>query len=72
MKIPRIIEGIESVEEFEKYESAIRILLADLFPMLLTNNEIKAVTIPYYFNILNLTDRFKRILEETGPYFTLS
>lgn len=71
-KYPELIEGIESVEEFEKYESVIRVLLADLFPMLLSNNEIKAVTIPYYFNILNLTQRFQRILEEAGPDFKLS
>lgn len=71
-KYPELIHGIESVEEFEKYESVIRILLADLFPKLLSNNEIKAVTIPYYFNILNLTQRFQRILDEAGPNYKLS
>jgi hypothetical protein len=71
-KYPELIQGIESMEEFQKYESVIKVLLADLFPMLLSNNEIKAVTIPYYFNILNLTQRFKRILEDAGPDYQIS
>lgn len=71
-KYPELIQGIESMEEFQKYESVIKVLLADLFPMLLSNNEIKAVTIPYYFNILNLTQRFQRILEDAGPDYQIS
>ncbi len=71
-KYPELIEGIDKVEDLEKYEPVIKVLLSDLFPALLTNNEIKAVTIPFYPKILNLTQRFKKILEDSGSEFEMN
>jgi hypothetical protein len=39
--------GIEDLSTIENNKTLIKYLLADLFPTSLTNNEIKAVTIPF-------------------------
>jgi len=46
--------------------------LSDLFPATLTNEEIKAVTIPYQNKILNPTAKFSRILESSGAAFEIN
>lgn len=71
-KYPELLCGIERFEELEKYEPVIKVLLADLFPMLLSKNEIKAVTIPYHLKILNLSERFQKILSDAGESFELN
>lgn len=46
-------------------------LLKELFPPLLSNNEIKAVGIPFANFIYNPTKRFQKILENAGEEFYL-
>lgn len=46
-------------------------LLSELFPPLLTNNEIKAVGIPFANFIYNPTKRFQKIIENAGEDFYL-
>lgn len=71
-KYPELINGIENMEDLPKYESILKILLADLFPKALTNNEIKAVTIPFHTYTFNHTERLKKILAEAGTDFQLN
>lgn len=71
-KYPELINGIENQDDLPKYEGILKILLADLFPKALTNNEIKAVTIPFHTYAFNHTQRFKKILSEAGADFTLN
>lgn len=68
-KYPELIDGIEKAEDIPKYESIIKVLLADLFPKSLTHNEIKAVTIPFHLHTFNHTERFKKILKEAGESY---
>ncbi len=68
-KYPELINGIENIEEIKKYEPIIAVLLADLFPKSLTNNEIKAITIPFNTHTFNHTQRFKNILKEAREDF---
>src|SRR5690554_715800 len=68
-KYPDLINGIENIEEIKKYEPVIAVLLADLFPRSLTNNEIKAITIPFHIHTFNYTERFKKILKEARQDF---
>lgn len=68
-KYPELINGIEKMEDLSKYESILKILLADLFPKALTNNEIKAITIPFHTYVFNHTERFKKILSDAGINF---
>ncbi|ASK31892.1 GAF domain-containing protein [Chryseobacterium sp. T16E-39] len=64
-------EGFQDVKLLEKHEDLIRLLLADLFPTGLTNNEIKAASIPLSKITFNYTERFKSILKDAGKDFEI-
>lgn len=65
---PKLEEGLEDPEDLSKYKEVIGILLEDLFPGLLTNNEIKAASLPFHNVIFNATNRFRSILADAGDY----
>ena len=69
---PKLSEGLESAQELNKYKDPIKILLRDLFPEILSNNEIKAVSIPFHDFVFNSTEKFKGILEKAGKEFELN
>lgn len=71
-KYPALIEGIEKTEELKQYEPIIKVLLADLFPSSLTQNEIKAITIPFHSYTFNHTARLDRILSDAGDHYQFS
>lgn len=60
---PELFEGIEDFENLEIYQEQIKILLDDLFPDVLTNNEIKLATVPFRSKIFRKSKRFERIIE---------
>ncbi|MDQ1163434.1 hypothetical protein QE422_003802 [Chryseobacterium sp. SORGH_AS 447] len=64
-------DGFEDTRLLEKNEDLIRLLLADLFPTGLTNNEIKAAGIPLSNITFNYTERFKAILKDAGKDFEI-
>lgn len=64
-------EGFQDLTLLDKYEDLIKLLLADLFPTGLTNNEIKAASIPLSNITFNYTERFKNILKEAGQDFEI-
>lgn len=68
---PKLTEGIEDPTDLKKYQDPIRILLDDLFPGILTNNEIKAASIPFHNIIFNSTQRFRNILNNAGEDYHL-
>ncbi|MCF4102635.1 GAF domain-containing protein [Gillisia sp. M10.2A] len=68
---PKLEEGIEDPDDLYKYKDAIRILLDDLFPSILSNNEIKAATVPFHSIIFNSSNRFRKILANAGDDFEL-
>ncbi|MBK1895418.1 ligand-binding sensor domain-containing protein [Chryseobacterium paridis] len=70
-KFPELKDGFEDVSLLEKHEELIRLLLADLFPTGLTNNEIKAASIPLSKITFNYTERFKDILKDAGKDFEI-
>ncbi len=59
---PQFWEGVEDADFFTKNATIVQYLLADLFPTALTQNEIKAATIPFYNFTFNYSERFKKIL----------
>jgi hypothetical protein len=69
---PEFISGIENYEIIEKNQELIKNLAADLFPTALTNNEIKAIALPFYDVTFNYSERFKRILNDVGASFDMS
>jgi len=66
---PELENGIETPQQLTNNAELIADLLSDLFPEALTNNEIKAVSIPYMGLSFNQSQRFKRILADAGPDF---
>jgi hypothetical protein len=68
---PELRDGITDSSQIDNNLPLIERLLADLFPAALSNNEIKAVTVPFHNVIINHTDRFKGILKEAGPDFDM-
>ena len=61
---PELIDGLKDETELETNRQLITELLADMFPKALTNNEIKAITIPYQGWLFNESQRFLNILKE--------
>ena len=66
---PELIEGIDDFDKLHDYDEALSTLLDNLFPAVLTKNEIKAATIPFKNKFFNPTKRFAAILKEAGPDF---
>lgn len=64
-------DGFQDTSLLDKHEELIRLLLADLFPTGLTNNEIKAASIPLSDITFNYTERFKNILKDAGKDFEI-
>jgi hypothetical protein len=68
---PQLEEGIDDPADLKKFQDPIRILLNDLFPPILTNNEIKAATLPFHNIIFNASKRFRNILNNAGEDYKL-
>lgn len=69
---PEFREGIDNFEFIKDNEELISYLLADLFPTALTNNEIKAVSLPFHNITFNYSNRFKKILVDAGHTFDMN
>ncbi|TVZ28181.1 hypothetical protein JM83_3289 [Gillisia sp. Hel_I_86] len=69
---PKLEEGIEDPNDLSKFKDVIKILLDELFPKILSKNEIKAATVPFHNLIFNTSKRFKKILDNAGEGFELS
>jgi hypothetical protein len=69
---PELKTGIQDEDQIIQNKELISRLLANLFPKALTENEIKAVSIPYSEIVFNHTERFSKILEAAGPGFAFN
>ncbi|QBA65073.1 GAF domain-containing protein [Muriicola soli] len=66
---PILKEGFTDVALLEEHKDVISIILEDAFSEVLSENEIKAASLPYRDVIFNATDRFKKILKDAGKDF---
>jgi hypothetical protein len=71
-QFPTLTEGIEEVDELIKFKDPIKILLKDLFPEILSENQIKAISVPFHNLIFNSTKAFRKVLKDAGEEFSLS
>jgi hypothetical protein len=71
-KYPELIEGFSDFSLLEKYQEVIEQMLDPLFPEELTNNEIKAASIPFSFTSFKFTNRFENIIKNAGEDFELN
>jgi hypothetical protein len=69
---PEFKTGIEDFEMIFKNKELLENILADLFPTVLTHNEIKAVTIPFQNFTFNYSKRFQKIIENAGTPFDMT
>lgn len=69
---PELKEGINDFAELEAKLIPIKHLVANLFPEALSDNEIKAITVPFQDFLFNPTNRFKKILDNAGPKFSIA
>lgn len=65
---PELREGLRNPARIAELEPLIGRLLSDLFPVALTQNEIKAVSIPYQALLINPTKRFQSIIADAGNF----
>lgn len=70
-QFPELKDGISNLDFFEKNESLMKELLKDLFPQMLTKNEIKAIGFPFYNFFFNPTERFQNIIDKAGDNFDM-
>jgi len=70
-KHPILIEGFQDESILIKHQETIDLILSPLFPDLLTDNEIKAATVPFSFTSFKFSDRFQNILNKAGDDYVL-
>lgn len=63
--------GIYDLNFIHQHENIIRDVLEDLFPLALTDNEIKAANFPFTNGTFNYTRRFRKILDNAGHDFEM-
>jgi hypothetical protein len=69
---PELKNGITHIDELANKSEVLKRLLADLFPEALTDNEIKAVSVPFQNFVFNTSRRFQKILNGAGPAFDIA
>lgn len=67
-KYPKLIEGVEDMAELKSYQPQIDLILNDLFPDALRNNEIKAAAAPFSFDPFYMSNRLQKILIAAGNH----
>jgi hypothetical protein len=69
---PELREGITDTDQLMKHADIIKRLTADIFPEVLTLNEIKAITVPFQDVLFNQSQRLQNILAEAGSAFDIN
>ncbi len=67
---PFLREGFTDIALLEEHKDVIQYLLQDTFTEVLSENEIKVASLPYYDVIFNSSKRFQKIVKNAGPDFT--
>lgn len=70
--IPELSEGFTGTEVISKNKELISDLLSCVFPKMLTDNQISAVTFPWCNTVINPTKRFEEIIKESGKDFCIN
>ncbi|WP_424961221.1 GAF domain-containing protein [Ekhidna sp.] len=71
-KYPELRDGISDISRLKKYQKAIEKLSKPLFPEVLSTNEIKILSPPFYFEPLYSSERFKNIIKASGQPFSFT
>lgn len=68
-KYPELRDGVEDLDQLNKYKKSIQKISRVLFPETLLTNEIKALTPPFYFKPIYTSSRFDNIVKASGEDF---
>nr|WP_067060192.1 GAF domain-containing protein [Mucilaginibacter sp. L294] len=68
---PELREGITDTEILVQHTDIIKRLTADIFPAVLTLNEIKAISVPFQDVLFNPTKRLQNIIAAAGSAFDI-
>jgi len=68
-KFPELRDGVEDLDQLNKYKKSIQKISRVLFPETLLTNEIKALTPPFYFKPIYTSSRFDNIVKASGEDF---
>ncbi|NQZ75015.1 MAG: GAF domain-containing protein [Ekhidna sp.] len=68
-RFPELKDGISDVSQLHKYQSSFDKFSQVLFPSILTTNEIKILTPPFYFDPIYASKRFDNIIKASGEPF---
>jgi len=66
---PELRKGFSDIRLLEKHKDIIRVILQDSFAEVLSENEIKAASMPYFDIVFNKSKRFQKILDNAGTDF---
>ncbi len=66
---PELRDGFSDIALLEKHKDVIRVILQDSFAEVLSENEIKAASLPYFDIVFNKSKRFQKILDNAGKDF---
>jgi hypothetical protein len=64
-------QPISDIGIIEQHREEIEVLLSAMFPDILTTNEIKAASLPFYPVLFNMTKRLRNIIQKAGPDFKM-
>ena len=70
--MPELRAPIGEIATIERFGKEINQLLSAIFPEILTNNEIKAASLPFFSVLFNMSNRLKSILSNAGDDFQLA
>lgn len=69
-KYPELKDGVNTIDDLDKYKEPIQKISKVLFPDALLTNEIKALTPPFYFKPIYTSTRFDNIVSASGEEFS--
>ncbi|QLE00703.1 GAF domain-containing protein [Galbibacter sp. BG1] len=69
---PELESGIEDLSKLDNFQNEIAILTQDVFPPMLSSNEIKTIGIPFDDRIFRASNRFKNIIKRAGEDYDSS
>ena len=70
--IPELRKPISDISMIEQYREEIEDILSAMFPDILSNNEVKAASMPFYPVLFNMSKRLRTIINNSGPDFKMA
>ncbi len=68
-KNPKLINGLEDIDQVNVFKKEIKLITRSLFPEALLTNEIKGITAPFHFDTFLNSQRLQKILDNAPKGF---